>query len=72
MWKIYKRNIEIWWTEKKSELELSFILREALKKNNRLLVKKLKFKIPHQIPFTGDPSFKALPAAMKKYSTKEN
>ena len=58
--------------QKNTELELIFISREALKKNNRLLVKKLKFKIPYQIPFTGDPSFKALPAAEKKYSTQEN
>ena len=58
--------------QKNTELELIFISREALKKNNRLLVKKLKFKNPYQIPFTGDPSFKALPAAEKKYSTQEN
>ena len=67
MWKIYKRNIEILVNRKNTELELIFISREALKKNNRLLVKKLKFKIPYQIPFTGDPSSKALPAAMKIY-----
>ena len=72
MWKIYKRNIEILVNRKNTELELIFISREALKKNNRLLVKKLKFKNPYQIPFTGDPSPKALPAAMKKYSTQEN
>ena len=63
------------WVNRKNKLELIFIPREALikkKKNNRLLVKKLKFKNPYQIPFTGDPSPKALPAAMKKYSTQEN
>ena len=71
MWKIYKEILKFG-EQKKSELELIFIPREALKKNNRLLVKKLKFKNPYQIPFTGDPSPKALPAAMKKYSTQEN
>ena len=68
----YTKEILKFGEQKKSELELIFIPREALKKNNRLLVKKLKFKNPYQIPFTGDPSPKALPAAMKKYSTQEN